>query len=183
MSYIRDRSAFRSTLYLLQDLTILATLYALRPYFCFAWWAPTRLLWWNLVRPWVRSPYTRALTACLHLPHQHSTARLPQRVWGVERLRWIDTSKQSNHGSGRESQATEQTTPASKHQRSHFQPAAAGSTSGQLHLRWTSRTHKPHAARVRLLLASTSPLATLSWATRIGRELFSSQREPQRAPG
>ena len=49
-----DRSAFRSTLYLLQDATIIATLYALRPYFCFAWWAPTRLLWWNLVRRHLR---------------------------------------------------------------------------------------------------------------------------------
>jgi len=44
-----EKSAARSVYYLIQDLAILAVLYQARPYFCFAWWAPTRFIWWNLV--------------------------------------------------------------------------------------------------------------------------------------
>jgi len=36
-------------MYLLQDLAIIGALYYMRPWFCFAWWSPLRLLWWNMV--------------------------------------------------------------------------------------------------------------------------------------
>lgn len=44
-----EKSAVRSTYYLIRDFAIIGALYLLRPYFCFAWWAPTRFIWWNLV--------------------------------------------------------------------------------------------------------------------------------------